>query len=279
MFADDLKLFLGVGSTIDCGALQRDIDNVVHWGECNHLEFNSSKCKTISFTRSRAPLQYNYHISGVPLERVAEVRDLGLILDAKLTFNPHILDVCNRAFKSLGFVTRQTSRFHDRNAIVTLYYAFVRSKLEYSSVVWDPHEQKYSLMLERVQRKFARYLFKKMHGYYPYLYPSLFVAGMVGINTLELRRKCALLMHYYLLLNNRIDNPTALARCALSAPEQRLRAPRLFAAPLVRTQTTRYAPTTQALNLLDALIAQKPDVDIFFSNFNVFFNNVISFLS
>lgn len=40
----------------------------------------------------------------------------------------------------------------------------MRSRLEYSSLVWDPHEQIYDIMLERLQRKFSYYL------YYPYLY-------------------------------------------------------------------------------------------------------------
>ncbi|XP_048002407.1 uncharacterized protein LOC125238950 [Leguminivora glycinivorella] len=38
---------------------------------------------------------------------------------------------------------------------LALYYAYVRSRLEYGAMVWDPHEAKYTLMLERVQRKFA----------------------------------------------------------------------------------------------------------------------------
>ncbi|KAL0822821.1 hypothetical protein ABMA28_004820 [Loxostege sticticalis] len=121
-------------------------------------------------------------------------------------------------------------------------------------------------MIERVQRRFARYLYKKMYGYYPFLFPSLFVYGMVGLDTLELRRKCSLMVHYYLLANNQIDNPSALSRLCLSAPDQyrRLRARRLLAAPPARTLTARYAPTPHAIHLLNALVAREPDVDIFF---------------
>ncbi|CAH2093700.1 unnamed protein product [Euphydryas editha] len=272
MFADDLKLFFRIGSEHDCEILQADIDMVVKWGETNHLDFNSSKCKTMTFSRSRAPLRYNYRINGVSLERVTEIRDLGLTLDVNMTFNKHITNICSKAFQSLGFVLRQATKLKSRSAIIALYYSLVRSKLEYNSAVWDPHEQKYKLMIERVQRKFARYLYKRLYGYYPYLYPSPFVAGMVGINTLELRRKCALVMHYYLLLNNGIDNPRALARCSLFAPDrQRPSRPCatrcLLTAPPVRTQTAQYAPTSQAISLINDLIAQEPHIDIFFSRY------------
>lgn len=284
MFADDLKLYLSIGSKDDCKALQTDINNVVKWGEMNHLEFNSSKCKVISFTRSQSPVHYNYLMSGVSLERVTEIRDLGVTLDVELTFNQHIVEVCNKAFKSLGFVMRQTARFQDRDAIVALFYSLVRSKLEYNAIVWDPHEKTYRLMLERVQRKFVRYLYKKLYGYYPFLYPSLFVVGMVGMNTLELRRKCALLVHYYHLLNGQINNPCALEQCSLAVPD-RMRQSRaccirkLFHTPRVRTQTAKFAPTTQAINLLNDLLAHSPETDIFFSNFSVFLNACISFFS
>lgn len=155
MFADDLKLFLGVDSIADCEALQRDIDNVVKWSAQNRLEFNTNKCKTITFTRSYSPIAYPYSVEGVPLERVTQIRDLGLVLDTELTFNAHISELCDRAFKSLGFVMRQTVRFNEKNTIVTLYNAFVRSKLEYNAVIWNPHESKYKLMVEKVQKNFV----------------------------------------------------------------------------------------------------------------------------
>lgn len=64
---------------------------------------------------------------------------------------------------------------HDRSAIVSLIYAFARSKLEYVSMVLSvgPHEVKYKLILEWIQNKFVRYFYKKLYGYYPYVNPSL----------------------------------------------------------------------------------------------------------
>ncbi|XP_039754077.1 zinc finger protein 792-like isoform X2 [Pararge aegeria] len=51
-----------------------------------------------------------------------------------------------------------------------------------------------------------------MYGYYFYIYPSLFVSGMVGLDTLEQRLRKACL----LLLNNKVDNPDTLRKCSLA---------------------------------------------------------------
>ncbi|XP_028042557.1 keratin-associated protein 10-5-like, partial [Bombyx mandarina] len=67
------------------------------------------------------------------------------------------------------------------------------------------------------------FLFKKMYGYYPFLYPSLYVTGMVGLDTLELRRKMILMVHYYQLLHNKIDNSTALESVSLYVPDGYMR--------------------------------------------------------
>ncbi|KAI5631267.1 hypothetical protein NE865_16016 [Phthorimaea operculella] len=219
MFADDLKLFQGVSGEVDVLSLQADIDAVHGWSKENNLEFNASKCKVITFTRSRQPLIATYTLpDDGQLERVCQIRDLGLMMDARLDFREHITSICKASNKTLGFMMRVTSQFNDVRAAKTLYNAYVRSKLEFGAIVWAPYETKYSLTIEKIQRKFARWVFKRENGYYPYLYPSLFVSGMVGLDTLMLRRRLLLVTHYFGLLNNRINNISVTERIGLVVP-------------------------------------------------------------
>lgn len=269
LFADDLKLFYAVNSVSDCGVLQQDIDAVAGWSQANRLFFNTKKCKVISFSRSKCPLAYTYLLSNDPIDRVQTIRDLGLELDTKLDFHGHICSITKSANKMLGFVMRTAPQFTSTAVPIVLYNAYVRSKLEYSSVIWDPIEASYTLLLERVQRKFARYLYKKQYGYYPFLYPSLFVAGMVGLETLHFRRKFHLAVHYSLLLRGQIDNPVALEGIRLFVPEQYRRAGRrrrpLFAEPAaagLRTCRASNAPGVRASALLNELELRQ-DADVF----------------
>jgi hypothetical protein len=78
----------------------------------------------------------------------------------------------------------------------SLFFSLVRSSLETSVCVWSPHEAKYKLMLEKVQKAFLRYFYRHVYGYYPFLYPTNFLLGTLGINSLEVRRVRAEILSY-----------------------------------------------------------------------------------
>lgn len=89
LFADDLKLSLGFKVESDTLALQRDIDAVLEWSKVNRLPFNAEKCKVMTFTRKRDPINVVYRLSDASMSKVSDIRDLGLILDTKLNFHTH----------------------------------------------------------------------------------------------------------------------------------------------------------------------------------------------
>ncbi|CAG9135522.1 unnamed protein product [Plutella xylostella] len=265
LFADDLKLYLRVSSRADCERLQQDIDRVVEWSERNKLQFNSAKCVIISFSRAQSPHCHKYLVAGTPMARVSEVRDLGVRLTAQLKFRDHITNICKKAFRNLGFVLRRVQGFNNIRTIIAIYNALVRSHLEFNAVIWAPHEMKYGLMLERIQNKFIRYIYLRQYGVYPFyplMYPTLFVLGMVGYNELRVRRELALMTYLFRLLNGRTSNSAILGRISLNVPDryvERRRRPRLLAEPAARTNLLREAPLTRALRALN-IVAEGLDL-------------------
>ncbi|KAJ2944917.1 hypothetical protein O0L34_g1813 [Tuta absoluta] len=157
IFADDVKLVKACKTPADHDALQRDIDAVYEWSIANHLHFNPSKCETMTYTRGRSPRQQQYLVGGSPVSRVQLVRDLGVWFDPELTLREHAQRVVDAAHRRLGFVLRNAAPL-SAAATRALYAALVRSVLETNTVVWSPHEDKYILMLERIQKKFLRSL-------------------------------------------------------------------------------------------------------------------------
>lgn len=285
MFADDLKLFLPVTKAEDCVVFQRDIDAVLDWSKKNKLPLNVSKCKTITFSRSRTPITTAYRLGDEQLERVTTIRDLGLTLDSGFNFHEHIRNVCKDANKALGFIIRTSSQFHNPRVIKLLYNAYVRSKLEYNAIVWDPQEKLYTHMVEKIQRKFCRYVYKRTYGYYPFLYPSLFVSGMVGFDTLQLRRKLMHILHYYLLLGNKIDNPSVREHIHLFVPQQYMRGigrrqhQLLACPPTWHIRQANNSPTARAIALINHYLDSSPDADIFVDTLNIFKKGVLMFLN
>lgn len=169
LFADDLKIFIKIRSHYDITLLQRDIDKLFEWSVINNLELNINKCHTMVFSNKQIPSKANYSINNIQLGEVATFKDLGVTFDSKLKFDKHIESIVMTSYKMLGFIMRITSGFHEYSCIQYLYNALVRSRLEYNTVVWNPHDQKYKLKIEEVQRKYTRILFFKLnHQQQPY---------------------------------------------------------------------------------------------------------------
>ena len=156
LFADDAKLFHTIKISNDCLNFQADINNLSHYCNENFLTLNSDKCFIITYSRKKDPIKFNYVINGIEIKRVNHIKDLGVILDDKLTFNLHIDHIVSRSFKQLGFILHICKPFKTAVSYKALYYAFVRSILEFSSVVWSPFYQLHINRIERIQRKFLR---------------------------------------------------------------------------------------------------------------------------
>ena len=165
MYADDVKIFRKITCPSDSQELQHDLDRLTAWSACWGLSLNPSKCKSFTLTLRRAPVQITYNIRGTVLEHVDQIRDLGIVIDSKLTFAQHVDHVVKRANRALGLLMRsfQTGvrpRMFRTSAIMTAYFANVRSLLEYGSVIWTGAAETHTARIDRVQHKFLMWLLK-----------------------------------------------------------------------------------------------------------------------
>ena len=84
-------------------------------------------------------------------------RDLGVLVDDKLSFKQHIAQVVAKANRVVG-VIRRSYEFLDEVTFVLLFKSLVRPILEYSNVAWQPHLKYLKADLESVQRRATRLL-------------------------------------------------------------------------------------------------------------------------
>jgi hypothetical protein len=82
--------------------------------------------------------------------------DLGVVLDSKLNFTSHISSLVVKASRMLGYIRRIGKKFRDSYTLKTLYNSFVRSHLDYASVVWNPYYGVDLKRIEAIQKKFLR---------------------------------------------------------------------------------------------------------------------------
>jgi hypothetical protein len=119
------------------------------------MKSNLSKIRVISFTRKSNALNFPYRLGNSVIQRTGCVKDLEVYFDSKLYFHQHVDYLFSHALKLLGLIRKINFSFSTIDSLCMLYFALVRAKLEYDSVVWNSVTNTDSNELERIQRKFA----------------------------------------------------------------------------------------------------------------------------
>lgn len=164
LFADDVKLYKTVKTILDASLLQKDIEALENWTLENGLKLNAAKCFVVSFSKIKEPILFDYKISNLPLSRKTEIKDLGVWLDAELTFSTHIDYIAKTASKTVGFITRNSKNFKNIRTIINVYKTLVTPIFMYASTVWVPSTKCNLDRLESIQHRILRYISSKTNS-------------------------------------------------------------------------------------------------------------------
>lgn len=100
-------------------------------------------------------LSPKYTLNGIMLKVSSEVRDLGVLVDAKLKFSPHVVAATQVAARKINFIMR-SFELRKSDLYVKLFRIYVLPGLMYASPVWRPGLKKDCKLIERVFAKFRR---------------------------------------------------------------------------------------------------------------------------
>lgn len=244
LYADDLKVYHRIKSVGDCLAMQRDLDALHLWSLNNSLMLNIGKCNVMSFFRKRNPIRFGYTFGGVELKRIIEKRDLGVTLTENLSFNRHMECIVAKAYSMLGFIKRICKNFRNVEALKSIYFAHVRSHLEYASVVWSPYYQVSVDRIESVQKNFLIYALRRTvrRGSDFSLPPYLTRCKSIGIETLSRRRLNLCALFVFDILRGRIKVPSLFLKLKLNEPIRVLRTTNHLLVDVHRTNYGSFEP-------------------------------------
>jgi hypothetical protein len=82
------------------------------------------------FNINKKPVGLDLRIEGHELERVEEIKDLGVILDTKMSFLSHVETIISKSAKMLGFIKRILSEFNDQWPFQSSIQNFKKGLLE-----------------------------------------------------------------------------------------------------------------------------------------------------
>ena len=286
MFADDVKLYRRVDNQADVRSMQGELDKLCKWSEMWKLKLNPGKCRVLTLTLKRNPVIGNYVIGGEMLERVNVMRDLGVLLDSKLTFGDHVEHTVRKANRALGllirtFATGKRGRPFNgtkHRAILSTYYANVRSILEYCSVVWGGAARTHMQRVERVQEKFLVWLCAccNVRGV-SFAYPDL--AAHFNVSTMAARFKQHDLMFIRNVHRHRIRCSFLLEKFPIAVPARQLRTQSVFAVSFARVNTVRTCAFNRIPGACNDFLDANRDLDIWESDMAEFRRRVKEYVN
>ena len=144
-------------------ALQMASCRLMDWCHNSGMKPNPKKCKDMliyfggKFSREDVPVLL---VGGEPIERVETFKLLGVIFNAKLTWDNHVSYILQKVSKRYYFIYQLARIGINPRDIVIVYIAIIRSVLEYACAVFHSGLTKsQSDDIERVQKRCLKIIF------------------------------------------------------------------------------------------------------------------------
>ena len=157
LFADDVKLYVTVTEERHALLLQREVQKLHLWSVRNGLQINLNKCRVISFYHGLQKISAHYFIAETELDRVDQLRDLGVIMDSSLSFKEQLKVVVNKCLKIFGFIRNVTLDFKNASTIIYLYKTLILPIMTYCISIWCPKTENRLKDLIAIEHKVLRY--------------------------------------------------------------------------------------------------------------------------
>ena len=104
-------------------------NNVKNWSAQNKLPLNIKKCTRIVFSRNPS-----YSPASLNEIKISQCfRYLGVLINNKLKWSDHIKDLISQCNKTL-YILRILKPFSSKSELISVYFAFTRSKIEYCTI-------------------------------------------------------------------------------------------------------------------------------------------------
>ena len=134
-------------------SLRIEIDNITQWLYANKLTRNVSKTKYMivaSSNKLKTLQPVNLTMNNELIERVSEMKYLGITIDENLTFEPHIKHMYRNVCQKLGEI-QKTRMCLDNKTSLILYKSLLLPIIDYCDVAYMTATKNSLQRLQKVQ--------------------------------------------------------------------------------------------------------------------------------
>lgn len=204
-FADDTNILYRDGNVKSLESKVNDDLTVLNkWFACNKLSLNVQKTNYCVYSKRKVTENaLRIHLSSTPIRREYTVKFLGLYIDDKLMWTPHVKFVSKKISPYMYVLKRL------RNCINTatkklIYNSFILPHLHYGIINWASCSIQLKHEVQTKQNKIVRSI--NNNGY---LMNTLELYKLFGILTIEKLYKSEILKFGWQLHNDKLPNPVS----------------------------------------------------------------------
>lgn len=161
LFADDTSLFY-FGNDLKLLEIQmeEDLNTLTDWLRKSQLFMNLSKTVYMIFSKpsKRSDAELNIKIGKEKINRVDNVKFLGLVIDETLKWEHHI-NYITKKIGSLSGVLYRLRSILPKDNLKSIYYGLIQSNLAYMSLIWGTATNTRLNPLQRLQNRIIKQIF------------------------------------------------------------------------------------------------------------------------
>ena len=158
LFADDSSALLSGSNLIEMqNIINKELDKIVSWLECNKLSLNISKSHFIIFSCKKVVTPITLFMKQAVLSQVKNTKFLGVIIDNRLSWKEHILYIKGKIARGAG-ILRKCKKIFNQKTLLNLYYSFIYPHLYYNIETWGSVCKTYIQCLVKLQKKLCSYV-------------------------------------------------------------------------------------------------------------------------
>ena len=136
LYADDANIIINGANIADIVQQLNELCNILpYWVISNGLALNLKKTKYMLFSRQNIELPDEFKILNKKIDRVKEVRFLGVIVDEKLNWSAHIKTLKSKKSRYIGILCK-IKKLLPIQAKMQIFQSLIQSHLNYCSIVW-----------------------------------------------------------------------------------------------------------------------------------------------
>ena len=152
--------------------LESDSCGLINWFAENNMKANPDKFQVLAIGTKSQKLDLEFNLGQTTLTCDKEVKLLGVTVDFKLSFKPHISNICKKASRQLNVLNR-IGKHLNLQCRLMIYHSFILSNFNYCPLIWHFCSKQDTQKMEKIQERALRFIYNDYsHDYTTLLHKS-----------------------------------------------------------------------------------------------------------